>query len=128
MGLFCFCGCSAKESADRSERAVEEFHSLFNAGKFDSIRSNATEDFRQAGPKSEYDEFMAAVRRKMGRARKSTRESWNVMVTTKGTRVALAYKTEFEHGNAQEHFTFIDEGSGPELLAYRINSNALVTR
>ena len=105
-----------------------EFHRLFNGSKFDLIHSNATDDFRKAGPKKDYDEFMAAVRRKMGRAGKSTRESWNVMVTTKGTRVALVYKTEFEHGSAQEHFTFIDKGSGPELLGYNINSNVLVTR
>lgn len=121
-------GCSAKESVSNSELAVDRFHQQFNASRFDEIYSSATDDFRNAAPKKDYDEFMAAVRRKLGRAGASERQQWFINVTLSGKRVTFTYATQFEFGKGQEHFAFIDKGSGPKLLAYTVNSNALVTR
>jgi hypothetical protein len=68
------------------------------------------------------------VRRKLGKALSSERTNWKVNAGTGGTHILLFYKTQFEHGVGDEQFAFVNGKSGPLLVGYYINSNALITR
>ena len=107
---------------------MPHFHAQYNAARFDQIYNEAAKEFRSASKKDEYDQFMAAVRRKLGAVKTTESQSWNVNVTPAGAQISLSYKTQFENGSGTEQFTWLDSGDGPKLLGYHINSNALITR
>ncbi len=126
--LFVF-GCSAGEARSRAEEElVPTFHAQYDRNQFDAIYDGATDEFRKSTSKADYDQFMNAVRKKLGRVKSTSRQTWNVNVGTGGTRVVLTYDTEFENGKGSETFTFLQAGSEPKLLGYQINSNVLVTK
>jgi len=94
--LLLSAGCTANESKTTAEQAVPEFHARYNASRFDLIYQTADDRFRKAAPKNEYDAFMSAVRRKLGRVKSSDLQTWTVFVGTSGTKVTLVYNTQFE--------------------------------
>lgn len=119
--------CSGGEAREDVEtKAVPRFHAQYDRGDFDAIYNGATDEFRNAMPKAEYDKFMRAVRQKLGRVKTSARDAWNVQVGTGGTRVLVTYNTQFERGNGVETFTFLSTKGDLKLVGYHVNSNALI--
>lgn len=123
-----FSACSGGEAREDVEtKAVPRFHAHYDRGDFDAIYNEATDEFRNATPKADYDKFMQAVRRKLGPVKTATRDGWNVQVGTGGTRVVVTYNTQFELGSGVETFTFLRTKGDLKLVGYFVNSNALVT-
>ena len=132
VGLFVLaCGGGEGKGGLRTQaetKAVPDFHARYDREDFDGIYNAATAEFREASKKPDYDAFMKAVRRKLGKVKSSERQNWNVNVGTGGTRVVLTYATEFEHGSGTEVFTFLKRSGAPMLLGYNVNSNTLIVK
>src|SRR5437867_12600030 len=61
-------GCSGLfKGKGASDKAVAEFHKLYNDGKIAEIRAGADSKFKNVGPEKEFSDFMGAVLRKLGR-------------------------------------------------------------
>src|SRR5690349_16133632 len=77
--LILVCGCSGffkgKAAADK---AMAEFHQLYNEGKIAEIRAAADPKFQSATSDKEWSELMAAVQRKLGKVTGTTSEGFNV--------------------------------------------------
>jgi hypothetical protein len=50
-----------------AEKAIAQFHALFNQEKFDEIWQEADQQFRTASTKQGYDDLMGAVHRSLER-------------------------------------------------------------
>lgn len=127
LAVLALSACNGNETKVASEStAVPRFHALYDAGDFSTIYAEAHEKFREATSRADYDKFIGAVRRKLGRVKSTERQNWNVNVGTGGTRVVLTYLTKFEHGEGTESFTFLSDEGKPKLLGWHINSTALI--
>lgn len=123
FGVLLVFGCSAGEAKKSAEaEAVPAFHAQYDRSDFETIYKNARNEFREATSRDDFDKFISAVRRKLGKVKSSSRQTWNVNVGTGGTRIVLTYETEFEYGKGIETFTFLNG----KLLGYNINSNTLI--
>ena len=121
--------CGAGEAKELAEsKAVPEFHARYDRQDFTAIYVDATKEFRDAMAKPNYDEFMKAVRRKLGPVKSATRQNWNVNAGTGGTIIVLTYAVEWEQGSGTETFTFVRRGGVPKLMGYNVNSNTLITK
>ncbi|MGN6182198.1 MAG: DUF4019 domain-containing protein [Thermoanaerobaculia bacterium] len=128
IALMFLFGCTAAESKETVETvAVPRFHTLYDSNDFDTIYNEADDDFRASSPKMDYDKFISAVRRKLGRVKSTERQQWNVFAGSGGMRITVTYKTVFENGEGTETFIFRKrKGKEPALFNYQVNSNALI--
>ena len=127
LSMLLLPGCGAIASKERALAAVDTFHQQLNAGDLDAIWNGADEAFRAAAPRDTFEKFVGAVHRKLGRAVKTSGDVWSVNSHNFQTRVVLKQRTQFEHGNGVETFTFVVHGEEVRLLAYNIESMDLVT-
>jgi len=118
--------CNVQESVDDAKAAVSVFHADLDAADYESIWKEASEPFRKSAPKAEFEKFLDAVHRKLGKSGKSEQLGWNANATTGGTFISLQMDTQFEKGRGQEQFVFVKNGKELELQAYNINSPALI--
>jgi len=89
---------------------------------------DADPQFRVAASPIDWGALMAAVRRKLGPFRSTSRTSVNVSSTTSGTTVTQVFDTTFDQGHASEQFRWNIVGGRALLLAYNINSPTLITK
>ena len=122
--VFTVGGCSSADTSG-AERETTRFHSRLDEGQFEAIWAATGPELRQATPKPQFLEFLAAVRKKLGKVKAAKLSGWRVHYGTGGNRIELAYDTEFERGTAAEQFVF-STGEPPKLLGYHVNSPTLV--
>lgn len=120
-------GCGVSSSRHHAEAAIDVFHSELNAGDFDAIWNGADDRFRKAATRENYDKFVGAVHRKLGRALRTSNQNWSMRNLNLETSIVLVQHTEFEYGAGTETFTFSVEGDAVRLIGYHIESNELVT-
>jgi outer membrane lipopolysaccharide assembly protein LptE/RlpB len=111
-----------------AEKAIAHFHDLYNQGKLDAIWKEADPAFRSAASRQKYDEFMAAVQRKLGKVSSTVNNTWNVSATNLKTTVYMTQQTTFEKGQGTESFTFALDGTNAVLAGYNIQSMDLITK
>jgi hypothetical protein len=111
-----------------AEKAIARFHESYNQGKLDDIWKEADSKFRTASTKQKYDEFMGAVRRKLGKVTSTSNTGWNVKSFNLKTSVFMTQKTVFENGQGSESFTFAIDGTNAVLVGYNIQSMDLITK
>jgi len=111
-----------------AQRAVVEFHDLFNQGKFDEIWKDADPKFRDASTRQKYDEFIGAVSRKLGKVTSTSNAGWNIKSVNFKTTIVMTQKTVFENGGGTEIFTFALDGTNAVLLCWNVQSMDLITK
>jgi len=128
----CLLSCGPKaiqKDFQASASGVELFHSQLDSARFDEIYSAAAPELKNTTSEADFVQLLAAVHRKLGRVRSSNQvgfsETWNIH---EGTIVRLDYETLYEQGEAKEHFEWRPHGSQALLVAYRIDSQALIVR
>src|SRR4051812_31105514 len=119
------CSCSFSTAKTTAEKAVETFHQQYNDNKYTEIYSAAAPEFRSVASESDYNNFIQTVRAKMGAYKSSTESSYRTSATTSGTFVTLHYKSQFEHSEGTEDFTFVISGGAAKLQRYDVNSPLL---
>ncbi len=110
------------------ERAVEQFHGQFNAGRYHEIYTQSDEGFRNSTSEADTVALFEAVRRKLGTVKHAEQTTWRVNATTGGSLIVLAYMVEYSEGKATEEFVFQVRGDKALLLNYNVNSPLLITK
>jgi hypothetical protein len=111
-----------------AENAIAHFHDLYNQGKLEDIWKQSDPKFRTASNKQKYDDFMAAVQRKLGKVTSTSNNGWKVQSFNLQTIVLMDQNTAFEHGQGTESFTFEMNGTNAVLVRYNIESMDLITK
>jgi hypothetical protein len=122
-------GCGKlTEGKAAGQKAVTDFHALYNEGKVEDIWKQADPQFRSITTKQKYDDLMEAVQRKLGKVVSTSNNGWQVRSFNLKTTVLLAQSTAFEHGHGTESFTFALNGTNAVLVGYNIQSMDLITK
>lgn len=122
-----FSGCSVSGDMKLAEKDVATFHQRLDAGQFDAIYTDASEELRQATPHEQFVAFLGEVHGKMGNTTSANETSWHVNFDSAGNRVALVYSTTFANGVSNEQFAYRMHDGKALLLGYRIDpANAAV--
>ncbi len=111
-----------------AEKAIAQFHELYNQGKLDDIWKGADAQFRTVSSKQQYDGLMTAVQRKLGKVTSTSNSGWRVQSFNLQTTVLMSQNTAFEHGQGTESFTFALHGTNAVLVGYNIQSMDLITK
>ena len=111
-----------------AERAITKFHESYNQGRLEEIWNGADPQFRTASSMQKYDEFMEAVRRKLGKVTSTSNSGWNLKTFNFKTTVYMAQQTVFEKGQGTESFTFALDGTNAVLVGYNIQSMDLIIK
>jgi hypothetical protein len=122
-----FSGCGMSQNVDLAKKAVDEFHTRFNAKQFDAIFDAADPGWQKAMDRDTSDKFFARVQRKMGGCTTSTNDGYNYNVTTGGTFVNIHYETTCANGKLAEQFKWRADGQKVLLQAYNADSPLLLT-
>lgn len=111
---------------EESQKGVDDFHKLYNAGKYAEIFASADPDFGKAITLPDFQKFLDVVQRKLGKVKSSSEDGWRVNSLNGRTYVSLSEKTEFEKGEAVESFVFVMHDGQAFLYNYNVNSRALI--
>jgi hypothetical protein len=97
-------------------------------GKLEDVWKEADPKFRAAITREKYDDFLGAVRRKLGKVISTSNLGWNISTFNFNTTVVMNQKTVFERGQGAESFTFSIAGTNAVLVGYNIQSMDLITK
>ena len=129
FACFALVGCGSMVTAKpAAERAIVDFHKLFNEQKFVDIYSAADSALKKAASEKQLTDLLSAVHRKLGTVTGSNNQTWNVSKFNFTTRIVMIQNTQFESGKGVETFTFQISGGKAILVGYNINSNDLITK
>lgn len=122
------CGCSMSADSELAERAVPKFHEEMDTGHFAAIYDESADEMKKATTQQDFVALLDAIHRKLGNTKASDKTGWRVDYQTSGSFVTLGYKTTFDSGNADEQFVFRLQDKAALLVAYHINSTALILK
>jgi hypothetical protein len=120
--------CSVGEYKTLAESEVPKFHDSLDAGKFEDLYGQSSDDFKKAASKEDFVKLITAVHNKLGNVFGSKSTYFNVNFHTGGTFVTLAYETSFVSGKGAEKFVYRIKNNKPFLNGYWINSNDLIIK
>jgi hypothetical protein len=119
--------CSAGKDVGAAEGGVARFHAELNSGQFNSIYEQAAPGWKQATNEPDTVKLFSAIHNKLGSFISASQTGWHVNYGTGGTTTLLTFNSKFQKGEAEESFTFLSDGKQVQLMAYNINSRALIT-
>ena len=108
-----------------AEEAVARFHLYFSGGDFSSIYAEGSPKLRESVSQEKFVDFLAAVKKRLGRRVAWTRDSHSVRWLRDGAYMTIVYVSRFELGEAGERFTLIEHEERWLLAGYRISSELL---
>ena len=118
--------CSSTENVSKAEGQIPHFRQLMTERQFAQIYAETSDDFKKVTTAKDFIDLLAAVDRKLGAVKDTTKNGWNLNYYPSGTFVTLRFKTQFERGSGEETFTY-RVGDGKALLVgYHITSNGLI--
>jgi hypothetical protein len=120
--------CSVPLDTTEAAAAVEKFHAQLDAGQSTAIYAATGEEFKKVSPQQEFVPLLDAVHRKLGHSGISVQNGWKVNYGTAGRFITMNYRTTYAEGEASEEFVFRLLPSGPLLVGYHVNSNALILK
>jgi hypothetical protein len=127
LAFLALSACSASENLNGAHGGVARFHAELNAGQFDRIYKEAAPEWQQATSEPDTIKLFTAVHTKLGSFMSGSQTGWHVNYSTGGTTTVLAYASKFQKGVGRETFTFRSSGNQVQLMAYNIDSRALIT-
>ncbi|MDB6052537.1 MAG: hypothetical protein JWN25_60 [Verrucomicrobiales bacterium] len=111
-----------------AEQGVADFHATFNDGNLRDIYGAAHEKLKAASSEKDFLEFIATVRKKLGKVTSTKTFKFDIRSIDLVTTVVLVQSTNFEHGVGTETFTFEIKREKAVLVGYFINSKDLVLK
>jgi len=148
LALAVLCG-GCKDAQKRhvlGAKGVEEFHKLYNAGKYAEIFAAADRDFGKSITLPDFQKSLSAMHSSLGKVIRSTESGWGAssqhdktfsLSMEDGLRVSsgsggndgdcvtLSQKTTFEKGEAAETFIFVMRDGQAFLSDYRVEPREL---
>jgi hypothetical protein len=125
-----FVGFACKgftEGKPAAEKAVVEFHSMLDEGRFDEIYDASDRALKDVTSREEMNKLFNAVHSKLGKVKTSTETNFQIGNYNLKTSVMLTEETIFESGKGVETFTYYVDGNNATLVGWHINSNELIT-
>lgn len=126
FGCIALAACSPSADIKAADAAISAFHSDLNAGNFDKIYNAGSSDLKAAATKEKFIKILSAVHSKLGTYKIGQSAGWNDNATTGGHFVTINYQADYEKGAATENFVYRVQGDQPLLVAYHVNSDALL--
>jgi Protein of unknown function (DUF4019) len=121
--LFLTISCSSLMKGDRlAEKAVENFHSQYNAGKYTEIYNQADDGFKNSVTEKQWLELAEKINRKLGTVKSAKSTGSNVKTTNAGTLATVTYDVDFGEGKGTEEFMFRITDDKALLYNYEVNS------
>ena len=114
------CGKGFYRDYRVASSAVELFHHRLDSGDFDTIYSDASDDFRSSGTKADQIKFFEATHQKLGNSGKTSPLGFHVNWRNGHMFVDQVFGTQFAQGTAQESFVWVLENGTPRLYGYHI--------
>jgi hypothetical protein len=118
--------CAPTVDRQPAEDAVRAFHARLDAGQFDAIYADASDDFKSAVERESFLALLAAVHRQLGATQSAHEKGWSLKFRMSSARLTLDYTTRFATGTATEQFVYRMKGDSTLLARYQIKSPALV--
>ena len=119
------CSCDLSKVKTTAEKAVDTFHQEYNDKKDAEIYSSAAPEFRSATNEADYNVFIQTVRSQMGAYKSGTLVRYVSLTNARGTSIILNYKSEFDHAEGTEVFTFVIVDGAAKMQRYDVNSSLL---
>jgi hypothetical protein len=111
------------------DKSIMRFHDLYNNEDFESIWNEAGEKLRSASTKLDYEDYMKAIRRKLGRLLASSEVSLSFKKDLKLVTTLYELRdSKFEFGNGSEYFTFEMDDRQLSLIGYNVQSRTLILK
>lgn len=102
--------------------AVERFHQQLDAGDYEGICGEASDDFRTSGNHADLISFLDKIHQKMGDSATTSLAGFHVHWTNGRLWVDEVSNTQFSLGQGQESFVWIVEQDQLHLYRYHITS------
>ncbi|MCJ2181367.1 DUF4019 domain-containing protein [Novosphingobium sp. 1949] len=120
-------GCGIKESFEKADVAIGQFHRELDAGAIGRIWTTADPDLRQATSQADFEKLLGAVHAKLGKVRTTKQVGWNTNATTGGTFLTATMQTTFEKGTGVEQFVYRKgKDDALTLVGYNIQSRDMM--
>jgi len=118
--------CSPTQDIAAATPQITTFHQQLDAENYDAIFQNADPLLKSGTPESTLVQFLTAVHRKLGPFKSGSSAGWNDNIATQGHFLTITYAAKYERGDATETFVYRVDSNPAKLVAYHINSNALI--
>ncbi|WP_267382316.1 MULTISPECIES: hypothetical protein [unclassified Sphingomonas] len=125
-GCAALSACSPSTDMPLASKASAEFHSRLNAGQYAAIYGATAPAFKAATPESKFTPILEAVHRKLGLFKDAKVIGWNDTVNTNGHSLSIRCAANYSKGPAEEAFVFSFDKDKAAVVAYNINSTALI--
>ena len=116
--------CNPMAQIGSADTEIDEFHQRFNAEDFDAIWNDASQDFKEATPRAEFERFMNQMRASVGTIDDKSRTGFNVNTNNGVTSTSINLETTYENGEGTETFIFVGPPEDLQLLNWNIDTNA----
>jgi hypothetical protein len=120
--------CSNSADMEVAKQAVRDFHDQLDAGQFQALYNQSSDDLKKMASEKEFIALLDAVHRKLGVTKSFELKERSVMYEVSGATMTLNYETVYAEGNAQESFVYRLKDDKAILYGYHINSNTLITK
>lgn len=104
------------------------FHRQLNDEKYQQIFSDSDKEFQSSIGEAKAIEYFSAVRRKLGKVKRTELKGWDFNNENNQTLIAVFYETEFEMDKAREEFIWRIDGDKAFLFRYNVDSPTLVIK
>jgi len=115
-------GRSTYHNYQLASSAVDQFHMQLNAGDYNTIYDEATDDFRRSGSREDITRFFTSIHEQMGSAGNKNAAGFHVNWRNGRVWVDQVFNTRFEKGQGQESFVWEIQQERPLLYHYRLDS------
>ena len=115
-------GRSTYHNYQLASSAVDQFHMQLNAGDYNTIYDEATDDFRRSGSREDITRFFTSIHEQMGSAGNKNAAGFHVNWRNGRVWVDQVFNTRFEKGQGQGSFVWEIQQERPLLYHYRLDS------
>ncbi|MGY4398205.1 hypothetical protein ACVWZA_003409 [Sphingomonas sp. UYAg733] len=126
MAPLSLMACSMADDLPATNKAIDRFHQMVDAGRFEQVYDGSSADLKGASSKADFIKLLDVVHRKLGPFKTGKTGGWNNNYSPAGHFLTIGYGANYARGTADEQFVYrIDDGKA-KLAGYHVNSNALI--
>ena len=125
LALAGICACSPKADVEAGRKLVDDFHTDFNAGRYEEIYNVADPEFRKEAKLEDFVKYESMVKAKLGGFQSLQVTNFNVLYLLTHAQVRLDYDSVFKLGKAKEVFELRQGNGKTSMVGYRIDSPLL---